>query len=628
MEAPAQNHTHSRWLLITAIIFFTAALLAVAGYFSFEMIYRDKIYPGLYLDKTNLGGEKPEQLRDLLNQKINLLNREGIVFFYQDQRFALTPTVAPAGAELAYALIDFDVDKTVEETFFYARSKNRFADLVKKLLLVWRGEKINIIYSMNETETKKILEANFSQFDQPGKDAELVFSPAADAFSVTEEKTGRNLDYSKALKQLKEQLASLNTQTIELEMAESRPLIRKNEVLNANAKARPILDLAPFNLSASSSLATTSRWKIDRTTLAGWLGLSLDETASNNADKVTVGLNRAVVENYLEEKIAPQIEHRPEEAKFEIKNGKVSIFQSGQAGLEIDLAPTLDNIERRLVLEKTNEAELVLKTTPSDTLNPENDLGIKEIIGLGRSNFAGSPKNRRHNIRVGADTLNGVLIEPGETFSLVKTLGDISSSTGYLPELVIKGSRTVPEFGGGLCQIGTTMFRGSLASGLPIIERRNHSYRVQYYEPAGTDATIYDPSPDFKFLNDTGRHILIQSKIVKDNLSFEFWGTADGRVATQTKPVIYNIAKPPPAKIIETLDLAPGTKKCTEKAHNGADAYFNYKVTYPDGKIMEKKFSSHYIPWQEVCLLGVEKISETTDVSGSTSTPAAAPANP
>ena len=162
------------------------------------------------------------------------------------------------------------------------------------------------------------------------------------------------------------------------------------------------------------------------------------------------------------------------------------------------------------------------------------------------------------------------------------------------------------------------MFRAALAAGLPITMRRNHSYRVGYYEPAGTDATIYDPWPDLRFINDTADYILIQSKIDGDNLSFEFWGTGDGRMAERTEPTIYNIVKPGPAKIIETTDLKPGEKKCAERAHNGADAYFDYKVTYAGGEIKENRFSSHYVPWQEVCLLGVEKLSAPPATATST----------
>jgi vancomycin resistance protein YoaR len=160
------------------------------------------------------------------------------------------------------------------------------------------------------------------------------------------------------------------------------------------------------------------------------------------------------------------------------------------------------------------------------------------------------------------------------------------------------------------------MFRTAIKSGLPITMRRNHSYRVSYYEPAGTDAAVYDPWPDVRFLNDTNNHILIQTRIEGDDIYFDFWGTKDGRIVEKTDPVIYNITRPGPTKTIETLDLPVGVKKCTERAHNGADAYFDYKVTYPISEatttpeIKEERFSSHYVPWQEVCLIGVEKLLE------------------
>lgn len=73
------------------------------------------------------------------------------------------------------------------------------------------------------------------------------------------------------------------------------------------------------------------------------------------------------------------------------------------------------------------------------------------------------------------------------------------------------------------------MFRVALNTGLPITERHNHAYPVQYYAPQGTDATIYVPKPDFKFLNDTPGYILVQAKIEGTILSFDMFGTSDGR---------------------------------------------------------------------------------------------------
>jgi vancomycin resistance protein YoaR len=114
-------------------------------------------------------------------------------------------------------------------------------------------------------------------------------------------------------------------------------------------------------------------------------------------------------------------------------------------------------------------------------------------------------------------------------------------------ELVNKKNTTVPEFGGGICQVSTTMFRVALNTGLKITERHNHAYPVSYYNPPGLDATIYIPSPDLKFVNDTKNHILIQSRIEGTKLFFDFYGNPDGRQVELIGPTITE--KTPEGKI-------------------------------------------------------------------------------
>jgi vancomycin resistance protein YoaR len=118
------------------------------------------------------------------------------------------------------------------------------------------------------------------------------------------------------------------------------------------------------------------------------------------------------------------------------------------------------------------------------------------------------------------------------------------------------------------------------------------------------DAAIYGLHPDLKFKNDTNNYILIQTKIEKDDLIFEFWGVSDGRKVEITKNKIFNIVKAPKTKIIKTKNLKPGEKKCIETSHNGADAKFTRTVTYLNGEKKVKIFKSHYKPWGAVCLIG------------------------
>ncbi|MFA6394139.1 MAG: VanW family protein [Patescibacteria group bacterium] len=608
--------------LYLAVIFFIALILLFlilgAAVFAFQKIYQGKIFPGVYLGAEKLSGLTADETSEILNKKISELENKGVDFYLGREKETVFPVMAGTGADFAVPLINFDEDRTLKNIFSYGRGNGFFSGFKDIISAAIYGERIFLAADVNEEKINELLKTRFAGLEIPPKSAGLAYENGA--FSLTKEATGKTIDYEKALNIFKNNLRRLNFSSVELEINEDdRPEIKlfAAEQSNVINQAEKILSLAPLTIAYEKK-----EWKIEKDELAAWLNLKKEFSyclsrpgeCPENRPEIKTGLSEEKVREYFEKNILPEIEIPAQTAKFKMENGKVTIFQAGRDGLSVNMAETLARIEYGLAVKENNRSELAVEAVKSEIEEGDvNDLGIKEIIGTGKSNFAGSPKNRRHNIKTGASYVNGTLIKPGEEFSLLKTLGAIDKSTGYLTELVIKGNKTIPEYGGGLCQIGTTVFRGATASGLPITARTNHSYRVSYYEPAGTDATIYDPAPDFKFLNDTGHHVLIQSRIEGDLIYFDYWGTADGRAATSTYPTIYNIVKPGPTKIIETTDLKPGEKKCTESAHNGADAYFDYKVTYPSGEIKEKRFSSHYRPWQAVCLLGVEKAAETTN---------------
>ena len=193
-----------------------------------------------------------------------------------------------------------------------------------------------------------------------------------------------------------------------------------------------------------------------------------------------------------------------------------------------------------LLANQTNITLPVVTTAATNKLSDTNNLGINELVAAGESDFKGSPKNRIHNITVGAAKYNGLIISQGEEFSFNQYLGDVDAEHGFLPELVIKATGTVPEFGGGLCQVSTTTFRAAMNAGLPITARRNHSYAVQYYAPQGTDATIYPGSADLKFINNLSSPILIRTRIEGTKLYYDFFGTKDNRTVTFDGPTQYD----------------------------------------------------------------------------------------
>jgi vancomycin resistance protein YoaR len=305
----------------------------------------------------------------------------------------------------------------------------------------------------------------------------------------------------------------------------------------------------------------------------------------------------------------------PKEPIFVFENGKVTEFSPSIYGVFVDQGVlSTQIINQRKILSESEDINITIdlpfiKTLPKTQTENINNLGIKEKIGSGISYFKGSILSRIHNIKLASSKFNGVLISPGETFSFNKTLGDVSKVTGYQPAYIIKDGQTILGDGGGVCQVSTTLFRAALNTGLPIIERRSHSYRVSYYEqsfPPGLDATVFDPTTDLKIKNDTGNHILIQTIFNEDNkmLTFNLYGTSDGRTVTLTKPVITGSTPPPEDLYIDDPSLKSGVVKQIDYKAWGAKVYFSYKVERDGSNTFEKIFYSNYQPWQAKFLRG------------------------
>lgn len=610
-----------KWLLVVAIIFLLSLITVCASAAGFNYYYKDKMFPGIYLEDTYLSGLSREEAKNIIAQRFSSYEKDGIVFKLTDKESKIYPAYSSAEGDFTVDLLVMETDKTMDRLFNVGRAGSFFYNGWQQLNFLLFPKKITLDYSINTDEIKKLLAKDLSSLDKPGQDATLKYDPST-GFSIEKEKYGQAINYNKGIENLKAMISSGKNEIINLEYTASSPEILSKDCLNIKVNSDAILNLAPIKLTYEKD-----SWELKKNKLAEMLKLK-----KNTEDKIYIGLDDKKTAEYLIAVPGEKINIAVKDAKFKMSGNRVDEFQNSEDGIEIDLASTTQNMEKA-ILSGQKEIAIITQITKSNLTSMDTgELNIQEMIGVGESNFSGSPANRRHNIRIGSYSVNGVLIKPGEEFSLIKTLGKIDGSTGYKQELVIKENKTIPEYGGGLCQIGTTVFRAALASGLPITMRRNHSYRVSYYEPAGTDATIYDPFPDLRFINDTGNYILIQSKISGNKLYFEFWGKKDGRKITKTYPKIYDITPPPPTKIVETLDLKPGQKKCTEKAHSGAKAYFDYKVVYPDETVKSTRFSSTYVPWQEVCLIGVKTISNNasstpsntgTNTTASSTTPTA-----
>lgn len=314
---------------------------------------------------------------------------------------------------------------------------------------------------------------------------------------------------------------------------------------------------------------------------------------------------------------AISLEIPPQDALFRFQNGKVATFRPSVDGRRLNAEKAkqqfvnlLDTLPSHPIQKRITVNLPVEVVKPQVTTESVNNYGIKDVIGTGYSEFHGSIASRIHNVALAASQFNGVLIPPDRVFSFDEVLGDISAATGYQSAYIIKDGRTVLGDGGGVCQVSTTLFRAALDAGLPIVERHAHAYRVHYYEEGGfkpgIDATIFSPSVDLKFKNDTGHYILIQTATDTKNmtLTFTLYGTRDGRVSKISNQKLWDVTPPPEPLYQDDPTLPPGTVKQVDWAAWGAKASFDYTVSRNGTVLEQQTFFSNFRPWQAVYLRG------------------------
>jgi vancomycin resistance protein YoaR len=154
--------------------------------------------------------------------------------------------------------------------------------------------------------------------------------------------------------------------------------------------------------------------------------------------------------------LASSLRRDPVDAYMKLENNKVLDFRPARDGLDLDIPQTTafinENAQKLLSgADKTLSLELPSKKTPPNIPNEAvNNLGIKELLGRGRSTFHHSSAIRNHNIANGASKVNRVLVAPGETFSFTQNLGPVGAETGFKEAYVIKATGTELEYGGGV----------------------------------------------------------------------------------------------------------------------------------------------------------------------------------
>ncbi|HEY8475253.1 MAG TPA: VanW family protein, partial [Chloroflexota bacterium] len=297
-------------------------------------------------------------------------------------------------------------------------------------------------------------------------------------------------------------------------------------------------------------------------------------------------------------------------------------IRPSREGRQLDVEETVRLIRERAFAEQRVVNLPVAITPPAVSEADRHQLGIKELIETASTSFAGSSPPKRHNIQLAASRLHGVVVPPGGLFSFNKELGPTTLDNGYQIgwgiEATGEGHRTVPSVAGGICQVATTLFQAVFWSGYQIEERNWHLYWIRAYGMPpkgmkGLDATVAEEyGLDFKFINPTEHHLLIQAWTQGDTVTFALYGTRPSWTVEVEGPIITDVVPADPKVVEQEVPDRPwGYRLQVESAHEGFTATIVRRVKQ-GSDVRTLRLVSRYQPSQNVVLIGTQGRPEAT----------------
>ncbi len=571
-------------VLLVGVICALLALL-LGSVLAFEWRHAERIYPGVRVWGVDVGGMRPGEATAALETGLGL-NGPLVTLRGPDRSWNIRPT------DLGLRL---ETPTTLSSAYALGREFSRPGNLLAHLELLLFGFDLPPTVVYDEREARLYLETLAEQVDFPPTDASLSLDGIAPV--VNPARPGRRLDVEATLAALTPAVTGLTPAEVDVVVREVEPLITKAEP--ARAEAELLLD-GPLTLLIPDPLeGDPGPWTLQPEQLVTMLVVQEEDGTLHAA------LDGGALRAHLEE-MSPALAIEPVNARFHFDEdtGQLEPISASSEGRALDVGASAERIVQELAAGN-RFVGLVVEAVPPccpDSASAE-ELGIVELVAEGESYFIGSPSGRDHNIRLAAFKFDGLVVEPGETFSFNHYLGEVSAEEGYDESYITAGEQLAIGIGGGICQVSTTVFRAAFWGGYPITERWYHYQRVGYYElrggGVGMDATVYSPNVDLKFVNDRAYPLLIETEVEEANhrLIFRFYSTDDGRKVEMEGPEISDETEPGPPIYQLREELAPGTVIKWQSAVDGLTATIVRRVRdAAGGLIYDDVIVSKYAP--------------------------------
>ncbi len=577
---------------VGAIVLGAPLLLIAAILVLFSSLYGDRIVPGVFVGQYDLGARSLADAELFLRTRFSDLNHKPVTLLLDGEERQVTPM--EMGVYLSAA-------ETLPMVVAHGRQENLLERAGSQLQSLFGGVSIEPVLTIDEARFNAAVARLGAGIERDSIDATVAFRDGR--ASIVTARAGRKIDSVAIRGTLIRHLIDGDSAPARIAVIDTAPVRTSADLQSVLVRIRQIIG-TPLTLigpgAEPAEYAVTSS-ELDQL-------LSIVDSGGSGPDSILVDVDQAKVDAIVE-RLAGEIDQPPENARFQFSDGVLRETQPGRDGLVVDrpalavaLVQALENDDRSV------DVPVKAVQPYTSTVTPEQ-MGIQESLRRQVTNYGGGSPERRSNVELGARLIDGLIVPPGETFSFNAAVGEISEEAGFALGFAIIENQTLPDAGGGICQVSTTLFQSVFFAGMPIAERWAHAYDIgRYHAPyAGIDATIYSPVVDFKFENPLNTALLIQTATDGSNLYVSIYGADPGWRVEVAEPIITNVKKADPEIITQkTTTLAPGREYWAEVARDGMDTVVIRTVTIEGEEPRVGEFRSTYRPQRNVLLVGID----------------------
>lgn len=589
---PAQRRRSLLGGLLTLAL---AGLALLALPYAAALLGSDQAMQGVSVQGRAVGGMDRAAIGALLDQRYAAFRRAPLTISFEGRSW--TPTLAQLG-------VRFDLERTADEAVLALQHGGPLERLAS-LWSLWReGLDVAPRLAVDQSQLQSYLAGIALEVEQPPRDAAL--SIAAGRVLPTPARPGRQILADQTGLEILAALQTLQPQTVVLRTRLLRPTLDNDGIAQAAEAAQTLL-------AGGLTLRQGQRsWTWEPDKIAEFLTVARADAG------MRAGIDPARLERAVE-RLAQLVDSPSAEPRVAFRRDRLTIVAAGQEGLRLDQPGALAAISATLQLTSPLSRALDL---PVEIIKPKINaeslagLGVVELVAEGQSSFAGSAAYRVTNIKAGAARMDGVLIAPGAEFSFNTQLGAVDEASGFVQGYAVIGNRTQLEWGGGVCQVSTTVFRAAFWAGLPFTERHAHPFYISWYDAysypggqpgPGMDATIATGALDLRFVNDTGRWLLMETGVdeAAQVLTVRLYGTKPGRSVAVSGPKTLSVT-PAPSEPVTVNDAAlpSGTYRQTDTARQGMEIAV-YRVISERGTQREPElFYTRFKAWPNVFVRG------------------------